>query len=185
MLMTQSVNFQQADGTGNVLFSGTIEQRVRNFPLAGFGLLIDYQITNFTDNGGGFMITALRTNNYFDYMLDVDYRIDELGDVAPSTASWPIENSDPNFGTAPVTFNFSDLLLAGDTSRSMFVASPSNDIPVFGAFGAELTVSGQSGGILQVPFESFSAIIPLPAALWLFSSGLLCLAGIARRKQTV
>jgi len=183
VLVTQSANFQQIDGTGNMLFSGTIEQQVRNYPLGGFGLLIDYQITNFTDNGGGFSITALGTNNYFDFMLDVDYRLDEMGDVAPSTASWPLENGDPNFGTAPVTFNFSDILLAGNTSRSMFVASPSNDIPVFGGFGAELTVTGQSGDIFQVPFESFSAIIPLPTAIWLFGSGLLGLIGVARKQR--
>ena len=182
VLVTQSANFQQTDGTGNVLFSGTIEQRVRNYPLGGSGLLIDYQITNFIDNGGGFRITALRTNDYFDFMLDVDYRLDEMGDVAPSTAFWPLQG-DLSFNSAPVTFNFSDLLLSGNTSRSMFVVSPINDIPVFGGFGAELTVTGQSGDIFQVPFESFSAIIPLPAAVWLFGSGLLGLIGIARRKK--
>lgn len=184
VLITQSVNFQQTDSTGNVLFSGTIEQRARNYPLGGFGLLFDYQITNFTDNGGGFRITALSTNSFTDFMLDVDYRLDEAGDIAPSIAFWPLQG-DPVFNHAPVTFSFSDLLLAGNTSRSMFVASISNDIPVFGGFGAELTVIGLSGDNYLVPFASFSAIIPVPAGVWLFGSGLLGLIGVARRKVRV
>ena len=182
VLITQSVNFQQTDNTGNVLFFGTIEQRARNYPLGGSGLLFDYQITNFTDNGGGFRITALSTNSFSDSMLDVDYRLDEAGDVAPSIAFWPLRG-DPVFNDAPVTFSFSDLLLAGNTSRSMFVASI-NDIPVFGGFGAELTVMGLSGDNYLVPFESFSAIIPIPAGVWLFGSGLIGLIGIARRKKS-
>jgi len=177
---TQLANFQQTDVIGNVLFSGTVEQRVRQFPLG--GILIDYQITNFTDNGEGFRITALDTNHHYGSMLDVDYRLDEMGDVAPNAAIWPDFTFDPAFNDAPVSFNFPDSLLSGNTSRDMFVVTYGGDILVYGAHGAQLTVAGQSGDIYQVSFESFSAIIPIPPALYLFATGLLGLPGMARRK---
>ena len=43
------------------------------------------------------------------------------------------------------------------------------------------TVSFADGTILSVD----AAVVPVPAAVWLFGSGLLCMVGIARRKKVV
>ena len=38
----------------------------------------------------------------------------------------------------------------------------------------------------MLPGSGFgTAVVPVPAAVWLFGSGLLCLVGIARRKQSI
>ena len=43
---------------------------------------------------------------------------------------------------------------------------------------------GNGGSVLQVDVRIVQAAVPLPAAAWLFGSGLLGLAGIARRVRT-
>ena len=110
--------------------------------------------------------------------LDVDYRLDESGDVFPVTASLQFDGN-------PVEFDFgSNPLLAGETSRWMFVGDPNNDLVTFGGFGAQLLAVDMNGAQISIPFASYVTFIPIPAAIWLFGSGLIGLVGLARRKAS-
>ncbi len=176
ILEEQVSNFAvEIDG---IIVTGAVSQRLRNFQ--GFGLLIDYRITSFDDQGLGLQIQGLKTQDFYgvDFNpLDVDYRLDEPGVTFPVTASLQA-----GFG-GPVEFDFgSNPLLAGETSRWMFVGDPNNDLVVFGGFGAQLLVHDTSGAQFSIPFESYVTFIPIPSAAWLFASGLLGLIGLARRK---
>ena len=52
--------------------------------------------------------------------------------------------------------------------------------------GTALVDFGGQGlvGANGAAFLDEAAVIPIPAAVWLFGSGLLCLVGVARRKKT-
>jgi hypothetical protein len=162
------------------MVTGSVSQRLRDFQ--GFGLLIDYRITSFVDQGLGLQIQGLNTQDFFGVSelgpLDVDYRLDEPGDIFPETASLQA-----GFG-GPVEYDFgSNPLLAGETSRWMFVGDPNNDLVVFGNWGAQLMVLDPADKQFSIPFNSYVTFIPVPAAVWLFASGLIGLIGVARRKK--
>ena len=160
------------------MVTGSVSQRLRNFE--GFGLLIDYKITLFDDQGLGLQIEGLNTQNFFFgelEPLDVDYRIDETGDVFPLTAY--LQDS----LAGPVEFDFgSNPLLSGETSRWMFVGDSNNDLVVFDGFGAQLLARDAIGTQFSIPFESYLTFIPIPAPLLLLSSGLFGLIVIAKRR---
>lgn len=163
------------------MVTGSVSQRLRNFE--GFGLLIDYKITSFDDQGLGLLIEGLNTQDFFGIglmgPLDVDYRLDETGDVFPVAASLQA-----GIDGGPVEFDFgSSPLLSGETSRWMFVADPNNDLVVFGDFGAQLLTRDITGAQFSIPFESYVTFIPVPASLPLLASGLIGLIVIAGRRS--
>ena len=160
--------------------TGEVSQRLRNFQ--GFGLMIDYKVTSFDDQGLGLQIGGLITQDFYGvgYIgpLDVDYRIDETGDIIPVTASMQA-----GFG-GPVYFDFgSNPLSSGETSLWMFVGDPNNDLVTFGAYGARLLALDASGTQFSIPFASYVTLIPIPASLPLLASGLLSVFVIKRRRK--
>jgi hypothetical protein len=179
LILDEQVSNFTVDIDGKMV-TGAVSQRLRDF---GFGFVIDYRITSFDDQGLGLQIEGLNTNAFFGVgqigPLDVDYRLDESGDVFPVTASLQFDGN-------PVEFDFgSNPLLAGETSRWMFVGDPNNDLVTFGGFGAQLLAVDMNGAQISIPFASYVTFIPIPAAIWLFGSGLIGLAGVARRKSHV
>lgn len=116
-------------------------------------------------------IEGLNTQSFFGVgsngPLDVDYRLDETGDIFPETASLQADE-------LPVEFDFgSTPLSAGETSRWMFVGDPNNDLWVFGDWGAHLLASDPTGTPFSIPFDSYLNFIPSPASLTLLVSGLI------------
>ena len=158
--------------------TGTVSQRVRGFQPG--GLLVDYRISAFDDHGLGMRIESLTTQGYFPYMvpyLDADFRLDEAGVVSPTSASAA------NDSGVTVRFDFgSGPLLAGETSRWMFVGDPSNDLYEFGNWGAQVLVRAPDGTGVSAPFQSYSTYIPAPASASAFALGLLPL--VARRRRS-
>jgi hypothetical protein len=176
----QIANFAiEIDGT---MVTGAVSQRLRNF--LGSSWLVDYRVTSFNDQGLGLQIEGLQTSFYFGLgqrgPLDVDYRLDEAGDIFPVTASLQDLG-----GGGRVKFDFgSNPLLAGETSRWMFVGDPNNDLVEFGpGHGAELRVVDQVGTPFSIPFDSYITFIPISTSLPLMASGLIGLIVIARRKK--
>ena len=68
----------------------------------------------------------------------------------------------------------------GDTYTLAYTATvPMGDPSGFGGVGYDLFFTGTiSGGAITAP-----AAVPVPAAVWLFGSGLVGLAGVARRRK--
>ena len=164
------------------MITGAVSQRLHKF---GFGFVIDYRVSSFDDQGIGLQIQGLNTNEFYGIgfvgPLDVDYRLDEPGDVFPVTAS--MQDNFEGFGGA-VEFDFGfNPLLAGETSRWMFLGDPNNDIAIFGSFGSHLVANDTSGTQFSIPFASYATLIPIPSAVWLFGSGLIGLIGVARRRK--
>ncbi len=106
---------------------------------------------------------------------DVNYRTDGLGTVAPSGASRTANGSDILFGF------LSNPVVPGESSLFYFVktnATAYNDLGTGTLIGFNA-----SGGFGQTQFATFEPVapVPLPAASWLFASGLLGLAALGRR----
>ncbi len=90
-----------------------------------------------------------------------------------------------NSTTATFTFSSSAAVSEGSTSAAFWFTHPELDVTAGGTtlfalgdrlhFTAETTVASSVNADIQV--------IPLPAAVWLFGSGLLGLAGMAKRKR--
>lgn len=119
---------------------------------------------NFTGNHGGFSIdSGTATLNHGPIPGDgfgaFDIKLDGFSLASGGTSVWTID-----LGLTGVTdSDFNDLssIPPGDTqtlAALKFVQGPSDD-------------------------SAFGAVVPVPAAVWLFGSGMLALAGVARRKR--
>lgn len=51
------------------------------------------------------------------------------------------------------------------------------------SWDVDIMVGGSSKGIASIILEGGVTVVPVPAAVWLFGSGLLGLVGVARRRQ--
>lgn len=109
--------------------------------------------------------------------------------VVTLTAFLDQDLSADGVGTSDSYFGLSDGLgpyPTGDDASARGLGSPEDDL-VINLGTNTLTIDslgipgGSSAGNLD-GFRVFTAVVPVPAALWLFGSGLLGLVGIARRK---
>ena len=61
------------------------------------------------------------------------------------------------------------------------IGAPSTGSPTY--LGAGLSLAGQTGTVAASSGSVTVSAVPLPAAAWLFGSGLICLAGITRKRK--
>lgn len=76
--------------------------------------------------------------------------------------------------------------ISSDTDYFIYVAEDGATLPGTEAPGLNTTGPSYTGVTSELPFASFatSTVVPVPAALWLFGSGLLGLIGISIRKKS-
>ena len=160
---------------GDILAIGNLELNFDNDEKDGFYNITFVTSTVFQEYG--------TPDPTFDFLLAED-----------GVAAWPQIIEAINAAPEPVTG-------ASDTGSNTwfipFIDIKGLDIPLSVAVGSALTSQGwaicQSDCLLGVTpldnegLETFarveSSVIPVPAAVWLFGSGLLGLVGVARRKQ--
>jgi len=87
--------------------------------------------------------------------------------------------------TGATSFKFTNPVAEGGTSAAFWFTQPNLDITATGtdffALGDRLTFSATTTVASSVSADI--QVIPLPAAVWLFGSGPLGLAGMAKRKR--
>ncbi|MEJ2687097.1 MAG: VPLPA-CTERM sorting domain-containing protein, partial [Gammaproteobacteria bacterium] len=154
---------QYYQGTSN---SGFFNFDVKNFgtsPLLDTGGLTDPNGVTYTPQTGqpssvtfNFRNGAFRAGNSFGFGLDAEW-IDGPG------VSGVGKSSGLDFGNAaiPLTITFSN----GGSVTANFAPDSS-----LGSYGSSLSIAAP-------------ATVPLPGAVWLFGSGLVGLAGLARRRK--
>lgn len=174
VLEDQISNYSFTGNAGQIL-EGTIQNRVvRSID----GTLDFYWRINPT--GGNDDITAFRVIGFDGFALDADWRIDGLGSASPDVARY--------FGPGSGAVNF-----LFDTDPVGVDASGAMDDSVFFFLDTDALYYDQSGqfdllcadsGCISSIYSTFApSAVPIPAAAWLFGSGLIGLAGIARRKD--
>jgi hypothetical protein len=119
-------------------------------------------------------ISAFRVDGFGGYTLDADFRIDGLGTVAPDVARY--------FGSVDgaVNFLFSNEVGIGQSSNFFFLDTQATNYALTGQFDLLCAVTGCISSL----YPTFApSAVPLPAAAWLFGSGLVGLIGISRRRN--
>lgn len=157
-------------GAGETV-SGTIQNRVVRED--GTGTLDFYWRIMPTEGEGD--IDAFRVIGFDNVTLDADWRIDGLGNVAPTTARY--------FGPGSGSVNFlfdGPKVGIGDSSNFFFLHTDATNYAMTGQF--DLLCA--SSGCISPLYQTYApAAVPLPAAAWLFSAGVTGLFGITRRKK--
>lgn len=130
--------------------------------------------------GGNDDIEAFRVIGFDGFSLDADWRIDGLGSASPDTARYF------GAGSGAVNFLFEsdpvgvDVQGAIDDSVFFFLDTDAVNYSLTGQFDLLCADSG----CVSESYATFApSAVPLPAAVWLFTSGLLGLAGIGRLKR--
>ncbi len=163
-------------GSAGQTLEGTIQNRV----VRSIDGTVDFY-WRIMSSGGNDDIDAFRVIGFDGYTLDADWRIDGLGTASPDIARY--------FGPGSGAVNFlfdSDpvgLNAAGgyDESVFFFLDTDATHYDFSGQF--DLLCAGT--GCISSLYDTFApSAVPVPAAIWLMGSGLLGLAGFARRNKT-
>lgn len=162
-------------GAGETL-SGTIQNRVVRSDVDG---TLDFHWRIRPDAGIG-DLSAFRVIGFDGFSLDADWRIDGLGDVAPDIAKYFGD------GSGAVNFLFSNdevgnLATGAGYEESMFFFLDT-DATSYDMSGSFDLLCADTGCISQ-SYDTYAPAVPVPAAVWLFGSGLLGLVGVARQKK--
>lgn len=144
-----------------------------------------------TDDGGPF---GSFTGSFFGHT----WVADQVTGVMDSTGSWSGSNA---LGAYNYNAGISNIGAGQVAVGTLFDWSTSVDIPVLAVFdctsvaGVCTGINSTAGGAMQTgPFAGATpafngtgslapSAVPVPAAVWLFGSGLLGLVGVARRKK--
>ncbi len=193
---------QIVDGNVTITLAMSATQRFSNPAVGNNGAGIYYAGTgsNFGGNNESTTEGALWNFNYYirvegtngatpvltDYQFDLFYDFDPASNTPMgSLGEWDL--------TASVDATDSSLTIAEDSQNLMFnfledgvqdfVTAPGGtfDPNAIGNYQFAIQVSGGGFNLETVAMEVQT--VPIPAAVWLFGSGLLGLVGIARRKK--
>lgn len=170
---------------------------------------INYAQVTISDSGDDILFSVQLLTSAFSVSPDANFglqnfsfNVNDLLTVGPANIStvdpstWTIStNTNAGGGFGKFDFQLSgtgsdrtDLLtfsitgVSGDTINDYAIGSDLN--PSSGEFFAA-HIAGFDGknSITGAQFAGSTAVVPVPAAVWLFGSGLLGLAGIARRRK--
>ena len=160
-------DFTGVDALGNILYTGSLQVRIVREDVSGT-LDFYYRIR---PNDASSLDAIMRTTHtdFTGWTTDVDFRTDSLGSVGPTSATRNVSGS-------TVGFNFDGWLQPGDESYFYFIKTTATNYTL----GSTVLIDG---GIASVQSYAPSAV-PVPAAVWLFGSGLIGLVGVARRKKS-
>lgn len=162
-------------GAGETL-SGQIQNRV----VRSVDGTLDFYWRILPDAGSG-DISAFRVDGFEGFMLDADWRPDGLGEVAPTTARYFGD------GTGAVNFLFEQGEVGGNgttapytTSNFFYLDTAALDYDMTGRFDL---LCAPDGCISEIYSTFAPAVIPVPAAIWLFGTALIGLFGFNKRRE--
>lgn len=149
---------------GSATFNDLLTLTLANQTTAPNAFNINEVYFNFTGNHGGFSIDSGATLNHgptpADGFGNFDIKLDGFLLAPGGTSVWMID-----LGLTGITASdFNDLS-----------TTPPGDTQTFAALKFVQGTGDDS---------AFGAVVPVPAAVWLFGSGLLGLIGVARRKKS-
>lgn len=162
-------------GTAGQLLEGNIQNRV----VRSEDGTVDFY-WRIMPAGGNAAIEAFRVTGFDGFALDADWRIDGLGSASPEIARY----FGPGSGSVNFLFENDPVGVdwAGGMNDSVFFFLDTDAVN-YSLTGQFDLLCADSGCVSQI-YETFApSEVPLPAAVWLFASGLLGLVGIGRLKK--
>jgi hypothetical protein len=178
VLVDELIPFSFSAGPGLGDITGQVQQRVVRSDVDG---TIDFYWRVMNDANSAGAIGSFRLGNFVAPEYNANWRIDGLGDTAPSNA-----DRFPGSGQTFVNFDFNvfstdpgDGLLPGHSSYFMFLDTTARNY----AKTAMYDLTNMRQNPISGLFAAYTpTAVPLPATAWLFGSGLVGLIGIGRMK---
>lgn len=171
------VNFSFAANAGPnaPLITGTFQERVVRE--ANTGTLDFYWRISSLESGS---LGYLRIGNFVSGTYDANYRIDGIGDLAPTS----ITRFSGGVFDSYANFNFSDAdgadtLFAGQTSNFMFLHTSATSY----AKTALIDIASTKAGTASALFNTFTPAVPEPETYAMLLAGLGILGTVARRRK--
>lgn len=173
VLVDETILFSFSAGVGAGDITGTVQQRVVRSSVDG---TLDFYWRVMNDPNSAAAIGSFRVGSFVSPEYNANWRIDGLGDNAPDQA-----HRFTGSGDTSVNFLFnSGGLLPDEGSNFFFFDTSATNY----AKTASFDLTGTGLGPISGQFAAYSpSAVPVPAAVWLFGSGLLGLIGVARRKM--
>ena len=177
VIFEQVIPFQISDGLGNVVVQGNLLDRVMQPSTTG-ELFFGPRLFDMAAPGGDAWISGYDLDGYSGGLTDVDYRTDGLGDEGPNQVTRSADGDQLEFRI------FAGVLTPPEESYFTSVHSDAFNYDLSGTitlyaqndFGAQYYTT-EIGGIAA------PSPVPVPAAAWLFGSGLAALIGVMRRRE--
>lgn len=169
-------SFSAGAGLGNI--TGEVQQRIVRSSVDG---TLDFYWRVMNDLNSAAAIGSFRLGNFVSPEYNANWRIDGLGNESPDSATrfTGAMDSYVNFNFNLFSTNPGDGLLPGQSSYFLLLDTTALNYAKTATFDLTNLVQNPISG----QFAAYSpAPVPVPAAVWLFGSGLLGLIGIARRK---
>lgn len=176
VIRDQLIPFQIKNTLGNVILSGNVQDRVVRSNNTG-NLIFAPRLRDLSNPTGGWII-GFSMSGFNGYSTDVDYRTDGMGTIGPNNVARDI------FGDS-LTYRYDpSFILPPDEGRFLSVSTDATAFDLSGRF-VILAQDDFGASIFRTTLTNVSApsAVPVPAALWLFGSGLLGLLGLSRRKK--
>jgi len=181
VLVDEMIPFSFSAGVGAGDITGMVQQRIVQSSVDG---TLDFYWRVINDANSAGAIGSFRIGDFVSPEYNANWRIDGLGDVAPSGATrfsgsqdsyvnflFDTFSTDPNAGILPGESSYFLLL---DTTATDYTKTAKYDL------------TNMVQNPISMQFAAYSpAVVPVPAAAWLFGSGLIGLLGIARRSKQV
>ncbi len=168
------IPFSVEDSLGGTILTGVLQDRVVRSDNTG-KLIFAPRIRDTA--GVDSWITGLRIVGYDGFATDVDFRTDGLGDEGPYQVTRSADGDELffNYGVTLIEPPEESLFNSVVTDATTYGLTGRTTIFVQNDFGADV----YSTTLLDT---AAPALVPLPAAFWLFGGGLLGLSAIARRR---
>ncbi|MCG8055306.1 MAG: VPLPA-CTERM sorting domain-containing protein [Candidatus Thiodiazotropha endolucinida] len=171
------IGFEVTDPSGDTLLTGNYLDRVirsnNTNQLIFSGRIQDLAVTS--ENSLG--IYDWLVTGFSGYQTDVDYRSDDIGDLAPDQATRLNDGND-------ILFDFPTELEPPESSLFSSIATDAARFDLSGSafFGIEDFVN-DTDYLLELNGIAAPSPVPLPAAFWLFGSAMIGLIGFQRQRR--
>ena len=174
VLIDELIPFSFSAGTGLGNITGNVQQRIVRSSVDG---TLDFYWRIMNDPSSAAAIGSFRIGNFVSPEYNANWRIDGLGVLGPDHAH-RFAGSQDTF----VNFLFGGGgLLPNESSNFFFLDTSATNY----AKTAMFDMTGTGTGPISAQFAAYSpSAVPIPAAVWLFGSGLLGLIGVSRRKKS-
>jgi hypothetical protein len=177
VIRDQLLPFQVVNNIGTLLVQGYVQDRVVRSDNTG-ELIFAPRLRDLSSPSGTAWISGFAMTHYEGFSTDVDYRSDSLGDVGANRVSRDADGGRLFFSYDP------SLLLPPDEGLFLSVATDAQAYDLSGMF----TIYAQNDFGADVYSTQLLGVaapsaVPLPAAAWLFATGLVGMIGFMRRSH--
>ena len=167
---------------------GTFSRTGESVAATGGDYTYVFQFELDADLGTGDGLAEIDRIDFSAFMLgSTDYGTPAFGQGPTDGGVLTPGGADPVYSATSTTarFAFSSAVAEGSTSVAFWFTQPNLDVTAGGseifALGDRLTFTAETTATSSV--QADIQVVPVPAAAWLFGSGLLGLVGMARRKR--